>query len=49
MLKYENGQYLEMTPEEIAAIQQQEQEERQPSLEERVALIEALLTEKGLM
>lgn len=46
MLKYENGEYKEMTAEEIAVIQQQEEE--QPSLEERLAQLESLLAERGL-
>lgn len=47
MLKYQDGKYLEMTAEEIAAIQQQE--DVQPSLEERFAMLEALLAEKGVV
>ena len=46
MLKYENGEYKDMTAEEIAAIQQQEED--QPSLEERLAQLEALIAERGL-
>ena len=46
MKKYENGEYKEMTAEEIAAIQQQEEE--QPSLEERLEQLEARLSERGL-
>ena len=45
MLKYENGEYKEMTAEEIDALQQ---EEAQPTLEERLAQLEALLSEKGV-
>ena len=41
MRKYENGEYKDMTAEEIAIIQQQE--DVQPSLEERLAQLEALL------
>ena len=44
MLKYDNGEYKEMTAEEIAALQQ---EQAQPSLEERLAQLEALLSKKG--
>jgi hypothetical protein len=44
MLKYENGEYKDMTAEEIAALQQ---EDVQPSLEERLAMLEALLAERG--
>lgn len=47
MRKYENGEYKDMTAEEIAIILQQE--EVQPSLEERLAMLEALLAEKGAM
>lgn len=43
MKMYENGDYREMTAEEIAAL---EQEESQPTLEERLAALEALLAEK---
>lgn len=46
MRKYENGEYKDMTAEEIAVIQQQEEE--QPSLEERLAQFEALIAERGL-
>lgn len=44
MLKYQDGKYLEMTAEEVADLNQME--EVQPSLEERIAILEALLAEK---
>ena len=47
MLKYEKGEYKEMTAEEIAAIQRQEEVPQEQTLEERLALLEALLAEKG--
>jgi len=46
MRKYENGEYKDMTAEEIVALQQ---EESQPTLEERLAALEALLAEKEEM
>lgn len=46
MRKYENGEYKDMSAEEVAAIQQQEEE--QPSLEERLEQLEALIAERGV-
>lgn len=44
MRKYENGEYKDMTAEEVTVIQQQV--ESQPTVEERLAALEALLAEK---
>lgn len=42
----EDGIYRDMTAEEIAIIEQQEEPKAEPSLEERLAQLEALLAEK---
>ena len=44
----ENGVCRDMTAEEIAEFQQQEAQPTEPSLEERLAQLEALLAERGL-
>ena len=48
MRKYENGEYKDMTAEEIAIIQQQEDVQPEQTLEERLAQLEALFAERGL-
>lgn len=47
MLKYQDGEYVEMTDEEIEALEGFD-EPAIPTLEERLAQLEALLAERGL-
>ncbi len=46
MRKYENGEYKDMTAEEIAALIHREEPTAQPTMEERLAQLEALLAGK---
>lgn len=48
MLKYENGEYKEMTAEEIAELQQQEEQVVVPTLEDRLMALEAVMLEQIL-
>lgn len=47
MLKFVDGTYIEMTPEEVAALKEQEQHV-QPTTEERLAALEAAMLEQIL-
>ncbi len=47
MKRYENGKYIEMTAEEVSALQQQAPQPTNETLEERLAMLEALLAERG--
>ena len=47
MLKYENGKYSEMTPEEIESLKEQcVAESAEPTTEERLAALEAAMLEQ---
>lgn len=46
MKKYVDGKYIEMTPEEIAELQQEDATE--PTMEERLAALEAAMLEQIL-
>ena len=46
MKRCENGNYIEMTPEEVAALQQQEAQPAEQTVEERLAALEMRLAEK---
>lgn len=48
MKRYENGQCIEMTPEEIAELHQQEAQPTEETLAERLAALEALVAERGI-
>ena len=48
MKKYENGQYIEMTEEEIKELIDSSVSERQPTTEDRLAALEAAMLEKIL-
>ena len=48
MKKYVDGKYIEMTLDEIAELQQKEQPAEQ-TLEERLAALEALVAERGIV
>lgn len=43
----ENGVCRDMTVEEIKEVEMREKQTQEPSLEERIAMLEALLAEKG--
>ena len=48
MKKYVNGEYIEMTAEEIEAMQAEMPAEQQPTYEERLAALEAAMLEQIL-
>ena len=48
MKKYENGEYIEMTPEEILELISQAKIEQEPTLLERIEAIESAILEEVL-
>lgn len=49
MLKYENGEYIEMTEEEIAELMAESEIEQEPTILERIEAIESAILEGVLL